>query len=108
MIVRRWEGVWDPSRARDILRDAGVFDRLEDQTARNLLVKALAKFRDVIREAERYLIPFLFLAWTLVWPIEAPALVTSFIFVVALNAGGGAKSTSIGATVCSAELIVSI
>jgi hypothetical protein len=29
MIVRSWEKFWDPSRARDIPRDAGVFDRLE-------------------------------------------------------------------------------
>jgi hypothetical protein len=39
MIGRSWEKFWDPSRARDILRDAGVFDRLEKQTARYLFVK---------------------------------------------------------------------
>jgi hypothetical protein len=60
------EKFWDPSRARDILRDAGVFDRLEKQTARYLFVKALAESRDVVRDAERYPIPFLYLAWTLV------------------------------------------
>jgi hypothetical protein len=60
MIVRSWEKFWDPSRARDILRDAGVFDRLEKQTARNLFVKAVAESRDVVREAERYPIPFLY------------------------------------------------
>jgi hypothetical protein len=59
MIVRSWEKFWDPFRARDILRDAGVFDRLEKQTARNLLGKALAESRDVVREAERYPNPFL-------------------------------------------------
>jgi hypothetical protein len=66
MIIRSSERVWDLSRARDILRDAGVFDRLEEQTARNLLVKALAESWEVIREAEQYAIPFLSLAWTLV------------------------------------------
>jgi hypothetical protein len=62
MIVRSLEKYWDPSRARDILRDAGVFDRLEKQTARYLFVKgqALAESRDVVREAERYPIPFLY------------------------------------------------
>jgi hypothetical protein len=57
MIVRSGEGFWEPSRARNFLRDAGVFDQLEEQKARNLIVKALAKSRDVVREAERYPIP---------------------------------------------------
>jgi hypothetical protein len=108
IIIRSWERFWDPSRARDILRDAGVIDRLEKQTARNFLVKALAKSRDIIKEAERYPIPFLYLAWTLVQSIEAPALVTSFVAVGAVNVGGVAKSISIGALVCSAELTSSI
>jgi hypothetical protein len=88
MVVRSWEMFWDPSRARDILRDAGVFDRLEEQAVRNLLVKALAKSRDVIGEAKRYPIPFLYVAWTLVQPIEAPALVTSFAVVDAVKCWG--------------------
>jgi hypothetical protein len=45
----------------------------------------------------------------MVQPLEAPALVTSFAVVGAVNVGGVvAKSSSIGAFVCSAELIVSI
>jgi hypothetical protein len=53
MIVRSWERCLDPSRARDSHRYAGGSDRLEEQTARNLLIEALAKSRDVVREAER-------------------------------------------------------
>jgi hypothetical protein len=49
LIARSWERFWDPSRARDILRDAGVFERLEEQTARNLLFKAIEKFRTNLR-----------------------------------------------------------
>jgi hypothetical protein len=109
MIVRSWEKFWDPSRARDILRDAGVFDRLEEQTARNLLFKALEKFRNVMREAARgYPIPLPYLAWALVQSTEAPALVTSFVVVGAVNVAGVAKFSYIGAIVCSADLIVSI
>jgi hypothetical protein len=70
-----------------------------------LLDKALPKSRDVVRESERYPIPFLYVAWTLVQPIEAPALVASFVVVGAVNVGGVAKSTSIGAIVCSAGLL---
>jgi hypothetical protein len=51
--------------------------------------------------------PFLYLAWTLVQPIEAPTLVTSLAVVGVVNVGGVAKSSSIGALVCSAELILS-
>jgi hypothetical protein len=40
--------------------------------------------------------------------LQAPALVTSFVVVGAVNVGGVAKSSSIEALVCSAELIVSI
>jgi hypothetical protein len=51
---------------------------------------------------------FLFLAWTLVQTVEAPALVTSFVVLCAVNVEGDAESTSIGALVCSAELLVPI
>jgi hypothetical protein len=45
----------------------------------------------------------------MVQPLEAPALVSSLVVIGAVNVGGVvAKSTSIGALVCSAELIVSI
>jgi hypothetical protein len=35
---------------------------LEEQTARNLLIEALSKSRDVVREAERYPVTFLYVA----------------------------------------------
>jgi hypothetical protein len=104
MIVRSWERFWDPSRARDILRDAGVFERLEEKTARNLLFKAIEKFRKVVREAERYPIPLPSLSVDTGSADSGPALVTSFVVVGAVNVGG----SSIGAIVCSAELIVPI
>jgi hypothetical protein len=62
MIGRSWRRCWASSRARDIHRYAGVFDRLEEQTARDLLIEALVKSRDVVREAERYPVPSLSLA----------------------------------------------
>jgi hypothetical protein len=61
-IVRSWEMFSDPSRARDIHRYDSVSDRLEEQTANNLLIEALAKSRDVVREGERYPVTFQYLA----------------------------------------------
>jgi hypothetical protein len=69
-IVRSWERVLDPSRARDIFRTPVFSIDCRSKQHVTLLVKALAKSRDVIREAERYPIPFLYFAWTLVQPIE--------------------------------------
>jgi hypothetical protein len=62
MIVRSSEKFSDPSRARDIHRYASVSNRLEEQTASNLLIEALAKSQDVVREGERYPVTFHYLA----------------------------------------------
>jgi hypothetical protein len=62
MIVRSWERFSDPSRARDTHRCVGGSDRLEEQTACNLLIEALANSRDIAREAERYPVAFLYVA----------------------------------------------
>jgi hypothetical protein len=58
--VRSWESFPDPNKARDIHRYASISGRLEELIARNLLVEALEKSRDVVREAERYPITFLY------------------------------------------------
>jgi hypothetical protein len=55
-------------------------------------------------------IPFLYFAWTLVQPIEGTRrgyIVCTTVVVGAVNVWGVAKSTCIGAIVCSAELIAS-
>jgi hypothetical protein len=108
MIVRSWEGFWDLSRVLGILRDAGVFDRFEKKTARNLLVKALEKSRDVFRETERYPMPLPLLSVYTGSADRRSRPVTSFVVVGAVNIGGVAKYNSIGALFCSAGLLVSI
>jgi hypothetical protein len=59
MLVRIWERFSDPFRARDTHRCVGGSGRLEEQKASNLLIEALSKSRDVVREAERYPVNFL-------------------------------------------------
>ena len=58
MTVRSWENFSDPIKARDIHRYASISGRLKELIARNLLIEALAKSRDVVREAERYPVTF--------------------------------------------------
>jgi hypothetical protein len=61
MIDRSWERFSDPSLARDTHGYASVSDRLEEQTASNVLIEALDKSRVVVREAERYPVTFHYL-----------------------------------------------
>ena len=60
MTVRNWESFSDPIKARDIHRYASISDRLEELIARNVLVESLAKSRDIVREAQRYPVTFLY------------------------------------------------